>query len=158
MKCLVPEAQDLRGRYLLGRQWPAVVAMLRIAAPRLRQLPSALQRQLVERRSRVGHSRIEVGELAVELLRERKRLAHGLKIVIRQAEDEVADHKDARLLDLAHDLDDIRLVKRLLGAVAHVGAARLYAECEPADSRLAQQAQPVWSHRIDTRIGPNVQL
>src|SRR5262245_65458011 len=107
--------------------------MLRIAAPRLRQFPSALQRQLIERRSRVGHCRIEVGELAVELLRERERLAHGLKVVVWQSEDKVADHEDACRLDLAHNLDDVRLVERLLGAVAHVGAARLYATCEQAD-------------------------
>src|SRR6516225_7806339 len=139
MKCLVPEAQDLRGRYLLGRQWPAVVAMLRIAAPRVRQLPSPLQRQLVERRSRIGHSRIEVGELAVELLRELERLAHGGKVVVWQAEDEIADDEYSRLLDLAHDIDDVRLRERLLGAVANMRASRLYTECKPADSRPAQQ-------------------
>src|SRR5215475_15985737 len=36
MEGVVPEAQDLRGRQLLRRQGLAVVAMLRIAAPRRR--------------------------------------------------------------------------------------------------------------------------
>ncbi len=156
---VVAEGEHLRAGERIGPQRERLVAVLRVADPGIRELPFLFHGHRVELGAGVGHRAVEVGELAVRLQREVERLLHGLAGVVGQPEDVVADHVDAGVLDLLHHLEDLgRAEAALLHAVAHVLAARLDAEREPAEAGAGELVEELVLDGVHARVGPDVEI
>src|SRR6266436_7992126 len=105
--------------------------MLRISGPGLGQSPALLQRLVIKRRPGIGHGGIEVGKFAVKLYRQLHGLAHGIEIVVRQAEDKISYDVDIRSLDFANDLHDVFNAEGLAGSVSDVMGPGFYSKRQP---------------------------
>ena len=76
-----------------------------------RQRPAVVDRHAEQRRSRIGHRRIEIGELAIELDGEIERLLHRRRSSSGRPKMKLPMTLIPALLDSPDDVDDLALAE-----------------------------------------------
>src|SRR5262249_46397052 len=158
LKGIIAKLKDLARREIFGGQRQAITGMLTVAGPFFRERNSLAYGTFIKRRAWIRHRRVEIGELAVEIKSQIECGLHGLVIILRQAEDEIAEHVAAATPTPTRDVGPFLLPKSFTDTARNTPPPRLNAERQPIEPRRFQLFQHSLLDCVHARISPDVEI